>query len=471
MSHLNFSKSKVLIVGDIMLDQYWYGVTRRISPEAPVPVVKLTNMANHLGGAGNTAENITGLGGSVDLLGVLGEDNNAHELEKLFEDKNINNCCIKAKHLPTITKLRIMSQNQQLIRLDDEQHFHADKNIQAAIKKKFTEILQKNTVVILSDYGKGTLAASKDLIAQAKKHQAKVLVDPKHSDLEFYRGATVVTPNEKEFEAMAGICRDVQDMVQKAQHLMQQYDIENFIITRGSQGMAVILNDGQVEHIPTWAREVFDVTGAGDTVIGVLAVGIANGMPIVEAAHLANIAAGVVVGKIGTVAITLPELQAARVQHLDDTGVMTEPELLPLVHTCKQNGEIIVFTNGCFDILHSGHVAYLNEARKLGDKLIVAVNSDNSVSKLKGDSRPINKLQDRMEVLAGLKAVDWVVPFAEDTPDRIIRAIVPNMLVKGGDYKDPEALVGAKFVLSQGGRVQILSLKEGRSTSNIIAKM
>lgn len=466
---MNFQKSNVLILGDVMLDQYWFGATSRISPEAPVPVVHVNRVNERPGGAANVALGVAALGAKPTLLGLVGKDDGASRLERLLQEAQVAHHLISLANVSTITKLRVLSRNQQMIRLDTEEFFetHAE-----SLQERFLHALNTVDGVILSDYGKGTLKNARWFIEKARAKNLKIIVDPKSLDFSVYKGASVLTPNLKEFEAAAGPCPTNEILIEKARQLLDLHDLEAFIITRSEQGLSVITRS-DTTHIPAVAREVHDVTGAGDTVVAVLATALSSKMDLIQAAILSNLAAGIAVGKLGAATVTLPEIQAALEANADNTkplpqGAMSEERLLPIIRQAKARGEKIVFTNGCFDILHSGHVLYLEQARRLGDRVVVAVNTDESVKCLKGPTRPINALEDRMSVLAGLKSVDWVVPFDEDTPERIIREISPNVLVKGGDYKVIEELPGAKFVLAQGGTVKLLGLKEGRSTSNTI---
>jgi D-beta-D-heptose 7-phosphate kinase/D-beta-D-heptose 1-phosphate adenosyltransferase len=467
-----FDKVRTLVIGDVMLDQYWHGGTSRISPEAPVPVVHINRMDERPGGAANVAIGVSALGAMPYLFGLTGSDAAADTLERLLCQEKVKYQLSRVPDYNTITKLRVLSRNHQMIRLDREKAFVKDSPTMEQLVNNFANALAEVDIVILSDYAKGTLAHSAKLIAMARAHKVPVVVDPKSLDFSMYQGATVITPNLKEFEAVVGACPTLDILVEKALSLLAKYEIDSIVITRSEQGLSVISANGEVMHIPALAREVHDVTGAGDTVIAVLGVALAAGMSLVEAASLGNIAAGIVVGKLGAATVSVAELELAfSKDEVIPIGVMTEAELLLAVCASKANGERIVFTNGCFDLLHAGHVLYLQQARALGDRVIVAVNDDDSVSKLKGPSRPINCLDDRMQVLAGLRSVDWVVSFSEDTPERLIERISPHVLVKGGDYHDIEALPGASFVLSQGAEVRILGLKEGRSTTQLIATM
>ena len=325
--------------------------------------------------------------------------------------------------------------------------------------------------MILSDYGKGTLESVQQMIQIARQANVPVLIDPKGTDFERYRGATLLTPNMSEFEAVVGHCQSEDEIVEKGLKMIADFDLSALLVTRSEKGMTLIRPNQTPFHLPTQAKEVYDVTGAGDTVISVLATAIADGRPYEEACYLANAAAGVVVGKLGTSTITPTELENA-IHHREETGfgVMDETTLKAIIVEAKARGEKIVMTNGCFDILHPGHVSYLENARKLGDRLIVAVNTDESVKRLKGESRPINDLNARMAVLAGLASVDWVVPFAEDTPQRLIGEILPDLLVKGGDYK-PEEIAGSEEVWANGGEVKVLNFENGCSTTNVIKKI
>jgi D-beta-D-heptose 7-phosphate kinase / D-beta-D-heptose 1-phosphate adenosyltransferase len=465
-----FEKAKVLVVGDVMLDQYWRGDVSRISPEAPVPVVHVHSVEQRVGGAGNVALNINALGGSARLLGLVGNDVAAEFIEKSLEKEHIANCLLRVSDVPTISKLRVIGHNQQLIRLDFEKHF--TKWQEEPFFTAYLTQLADSNLVILSDYGKGTLRHSVRMIELARKMGKPVLVDPKGRDFSIYRGATVIKPNMAEFEAVVGPCNnDENEIVTKALPLLEQYDFQAILITRGAGGMSLICNDKQVYHLPTQAREVYDVTGAGDTVIAALGSAMASGEELFAAMVIANIAAGEAVKKLGTAAVSISELRRAiQRQQNSYAAILDEWQLLQQVKDARFHGEKIVMTNGCFDILHSGHVTYLEKAKALGQRLIVAVNDDASVFRLKGKGRPINKVQGRMLVLAALGAVDWVVPFSEDTPERLIKLISPDILVKGGDYKVSE-IAGSDHILSSGGEVIIIPLEDGFSTTGILEKI
>jgi D-beta-D-heptose 7-phosphate kinase/D-beta-D-heptose 1-phosphate adenosyltransferase len=465
---LNFEQAKILIIGDVMLDQYWHGDTSRISPESPVPVVHVHRVVERPGGAANVALGVAALGADATLLGLVGKDAAANALSNVLTTAGVKHLLEALPDHATITKLRVLSRHQQMIRLDTERPF-SEPSAKTALQEKYIRALEDVDLVILSDYGKGTLSDSATLIEKAREKNITVIVDPKSSDYSVYRGASVITPNLKEFEAVVGQCPTVDILVEKAQGLLLAYQIEALVVTRAEHGLSIIFANGEATHIPAIVREVHDVTGAGDTVIAVLGTALASGMDLVSAAALGNIAAGIAVGKLGAVTVSVSELEIALGKKEDlPLGVMSEDALLTALEISKTKGERIVFTNGCFDILHAGHVMYLEQASRLGDRVIVAVNDDASVSRLKGSNRPINTVEARMNVLAGLRSVDWVIPFTEDTPERIIRQLSPDVLVKGGDYKDIMALPGASFVLSQGGQVKILGLKPGVSTTRVI---
>lgn len=460
-----FSDHRVLVIGDLMLDRYWHGATGRISPEAPVPVVNVGDTEERPGGAGNVALNIAELGGQVSLLGLTGQDDAAKTLSGLLAPR-VDCRFVGVAALPTITKLRIISRHQQLIRLDFEAGF--DDKALPELHAVYEQALRDSAVVILSDYGKGSLAKVQDLIASARQQQKPVLVDPKGNDFSCYRGASLITPNQSEFEAIVGPCVDETAIVEKGQRLIQELDLQALLITRSEKGMMLLQRDQAAFQLPTHAKEVFDVTGAGDTVIAVMAAALAAGSSLQDATVLANSAAGVVVGKLGTATLTQHELQAALHEHEPlRRGVLKESVLLEQLVAAKRSGERIVMTNGCFDILHAGHVAYLSQAAALGDRLIVAINDDASVKRLKGEQRPVNGLMQRMAVISALECVDWVVSFGEDTPARLIEAVLPDVLVKGGDY-NPDTIVGADTVKKNGGEVAVLEFIDGCSTTAII---
>ena len=451
-----------------MLDRYLFGSTGRISPEAPVPVVHVHETDDRPGGAANVAVNLASLGVSTSLVGVVGNDAAADSLEAIMRERGIECNFARAADRPTITKTRVQSRGQQLIRLDEE-------NVAAmpgdAMVSTLSRTLEGAGAVVLSDYGKGALADVAVMIARCREAGIPVLVDPKGTDFRKYRGASLLTPNQSEFEAVAGRCASDQELVDRARAMMDDLDLDALLVTRSEKGMLLVEAGARPLFLSTQAREVYDVTGAGDTVIATLAGALASGQDLASSAALANIAAGLVVRKIGVATVTPGEISAALHQRgQGGRGLVELDALLALVEESRSRNERIVMTNGCFDVLHAGHVSYLEEAKSLGDRLIVAVNDDASVKRLKGDSRPINALEDRLLVLAGLAAVDWVVPFAEDTPARLIQAVLPDVLVKGGDYK-PDEIVGGKEVLKNGGEVRVLAFRDGHSSSRIIDRL
>ncbi|BCL71182.1 bifunctional protein HldE [Vibrio nigripulchritudo] len=462
----DYAQSGVLIVGDVMLDRYWYGPTGRISPEAPVPVVKVEDNEERPGGAANVAMNIAALGGHAHLVGLTGEDEPAKVLNDKLSSLKVKCDFVALPDFPTITKLRVMSRGQQLIRLDFEDSFE---NTDAQyVLERMEKALPNVKSVILSDYAKGALEHVQQFIQKARAANVPVFIDPKGADFERYRGATLLTPNMAEFELVAGKVKNEEELVEKGLALIEEFDFEALLVTRSEHGMTLLRKGQEPFHLPTQAKEVFDVTGAGDTVISVLAASVAAGKPLDEACALANAAAGVVVGKLGTSTLSTIELaEAVHGSQDTDFGVITEADLIDAVKKARAKGEKVVMTNGCFDILHAGHVSYLNHAAELGDRLIVAVNTDESVKALKGPGRPVNSTDRRMAVLAGLGAVDWVVPFSEETPQRLISEVLPSLLVKGGDYK-PDEIAGGEEVIAAGGEVRVLNFEDGCSTTEII---
>ena len=468
LSMPRFDQAPVLVVGDVMLDRYWHGGTSRISPEAPVPVVKVEQIEDRPGGAANVALNIAALGAPAWLVGVTGHDEAADSLAERLCAAGVDARFQRLAHQPTIVKLRVMSRHQQLLRMDFEEPFETDPQ---ALADEVEALLAGVKVLVLSDYGKGALKNHQALVRAARQRGLPVLADPKGKDFSIYRGASLITPNLNEFEAIVGCCADEAELVARGAALMQELELGALLVTRGEHGMTLLRPEHPALHLPARAREVFDVTGAGDTVISTLAASIAAGEELPQAVALANLAAGIVVGKLGTAAISAPELRrAVQREQGSERGVMSLEQLLTVVGDARAQGERIVFTNGCFDILHAGHVTYLEQARALGDRLIVAVNDDASVSRLKGPGRPINSVDRRMAVLAGLGAVDWVVAFTEDTPETLLAEVRPDVLVKGGDY-GIDQVVGAELVKAAGGEVRVLGLVENSSTTAIVDRI
>lgn len=463
-----FDQAPVLVVGDVMLDRYWHGATSRISPEAPVPVVRVEQHEDRPGGAANVALNLAALGAPAFLVGVTGEDEAAASLADSLGAVGVTTRFQRIAGQPTIVKLRVMSRHQQLLRVDFEEPFRTDAE---ALARETEALLDQVRVLVLSDYGKGALKNHQALIQAARKRNIPVLADPKGKDFSIYCGASLITPNLSEFEAIVGRCQDENELVAKGLKLLGDLELGALLVTRGEHGMTLLRPGHPALHLPARAREVFDVTGAGDTVISTLAGALAAGEDLPQAVALANLAAGIVVGKLGTAAISAPELRrAVQREQGSERGVLGLEQLLLAIEDARAHGEKIVFTNGCFDILHAGHVSYLEQARAQGDRLIVAVNDDASVCRLKGPGRPINSVDRRMAVLAGLGAVDWVVSFSEDTPERLLAQVRPDVLVKGGDYS-VDQVVGADIVAGYGGEVRVLGLVPNSSTTAIVEKI
>lgn len=462
----DFSRARLLVAGDVMLDRYWSGPTQRISPEAPVPVVRVRADDTRPGGAANVALNIVALGAQVKLMGVIGGDEAGAILSQQLAAAGVFGEWIEAPSLPTISKLRVLSRNQQVLRLDFEESFAVEGGFdRGEFLTRFDALLDECDAAVLSDYGKGSLIDAQQLIAEAQAARKPILVDPKGTDFTRYRGATLLTPNMAELEAVVGPCPDEATLVAKAELLRIELELSALLITRSERGMTLIRPGRLPLHLPAEAREVFDVTGAGDTVIATIATALAAGEDLSDAVRFANIAAGIVVGKLGTATVTPAEIVERTRQPLSGAdGLVSETFLLARVAAAHARGQTVVMTNGCFDLLHLGHVRYLEAARKLGDLLILAVNDDDSVRRLKGEGRPLNPCTDRMGVLAALRSVDYVLPFSEDTPARLIAAVLPDVLVKGGDYR-PDQIAGGDVVTANGGKVVVLDFHAGYSTS------
>ncbi len=476
-----FSKANILIIGDIMLDQYIWGEVERISPEAPVPVVRVLEKTDVIGGAGNVASNLAGLECSVTLVGVCGEDEKGKRLEDLLREKKINSFLLRDETRPTIVKSRVMASKQQLFRLDEEDAHVLSHKLEEQLFSWLGANLAEFQAVILSDYGKGLLQSPglcQKIIALCKKKKIICLVDPKGIDWERYTGATCITPNTAELGLLKGLSikqleANIDTCLEKVR---KQYDLEYLLLTQGPKGMSFTDNKGQITRIPTRAREVFDVSGAGDTVIASLACGLSSGLIFSKAAELANIAAGFVVGKLGTQHITRSDLATA-IQLLETESQITKQfKTMNIaaariqVQAWRTSGVKVVFTNGCFDLLHPGHIDLLHRARALGDRLIIGLNTDASIKRLKGDHRPILTEKDRALILGALGCVDMVVLFDEDNPLNLIKEIRPEILVKGRDYKIDE-VVGRDLVESYGGKVILVPILEGYSTTQITEKV
>lgn len=473
----NFGQSSLhaLVIGDVMLDRYLLGEVNRISPEAPVPVVLIKSEQQRVGGAANVAANLALLGIPTQIIGIIGKDNEGQALISAMQAHGILTAAMHTSDTrPTIAKTRILGGHQQMLRLDQENTQTLDPAEASALLRNIEAALaQVPDLVILSDYAKGLLTETicQHVIQYCRTRKIPVLVDPKGRDYGKYRGATALTPNKKETAEACDTIQQDPALIDKAKILKQTLQLDFLAVTRGEEGITLIAE--QTQHLTATAKQVFDVSGAGDTVIATLAAGLMYGLSAAESLSLANIAAGVVVGKVGTVPIHKNELLEALLvaQGSQQAHKIFDLTALQLrVAHWKQQGQKIVFTNGCFDLLHAGHVSYLEAAKKRGDKLILGLNTDRSVSALKGPTRPVVNQDDRARVLAALESVDAVILFDEDTPLKLIYAIQPQVIAKGSDYT-ADQVVGAKEVISWGGEVALIDLVAGRSTTNLINKM
>jgi D-beta-D-heptose 7-phosphate kinase/D-beta-D-heptose 1-phosphate adenosyltransferase len=474
---ISFDGRRIMCLGDVMLDRFFYGQIDRISPEAPVPVVRMKENRAMLGGVGNVARNIASLGGEAVLIGLVGEDLAGREIAALIEETGgIIDANIRSRTRPTIAKTRIIASQQHVVRLDEETADAIGSDEAAMVCERISNLLPGCHALIISDYAKGLLSAEvvRHAIAGARALGMPVLVDPKRDDFAFYAGATVMTPNLKELRAAARCPLETDEQVaEAAQRLMADAGVESILVTRSEKGMLLADADGSIHAVPAIAKEVFDVSGAGDTVIAVVALSLAAGQVPHRAMRIANSAAGVVVSKLGTATLSLDELisavEADAQEGADGGKLVSAGQAASIIEAWQRRGLTAGLTNGCFDILHRGHVTMLQAARDTCDRLVVALNTDDSVRRLKGQSRPINGLEDRASVIAALRPVDLVVCFSEDTPLQLITQLQPDVLFKGADYT-VDTVVGADVVLARGGRVELLDLVPGRSTSNIIAR-
>ena len=445
-------KKKITVIGDVMIDWYLHGESSRISPEAPVPVVNFKESKFQLGGAANVANNLKHLEIEPFLIGAVGKDHFGSLLKEHLKVEKIKFNLLSEKSFQTICKQRLMSSNQQLARIDYEQYFHTSKL--SNILNTFTKNIAKTDLIIVSDYGKGTVSNARKLIQSARKFKKKILIDPKGKDFTKYKGANLITPNKSEFENIMGKVGSKKDLENKAKKMLEHLDLESLIVTLGSEGMYVLTKSNKKifgNFINAYPQEVFDVSGAGDTMISALGAALSEDNDIFSAAEFANLAASISVSKLGTSTVSKDEVTN--------------------LETSKSNKEqVIVFTNGCFDIIHSGHLDLLKEAKSYGDKLIVGLNSDKSVSKLKGPERPIIGQSERKKILSALKFVDEVIIFNEENPLKLIKKLKPSILVKGADYIK-EQVVGAAFVESYGGEIKLVKLTKGKSSSKIINKL
>lgn len=472
-----FSSTRILCVGDVMLDWFIRGKISRISPEAPVPIFHREEEVAVLGGAGNVVRNLEALGAFTTFISVVGKDEEGNRVQNLLKDlPKVQASLLIDESRVTTTKTRFIAAGQQVLRTDRERPLPLTSSLEAALLEQFKTHIASQDLVILSDYAKGIFSPKglRSLIEEARSHGKLVLVDPKGNDYSRYKGATLLTPNRHEFASVVSVAPETEaDLIGAAQQVMETNDISAMIITRGEQGMTLVKASGLIEHLPTRALEVFDVSGAGDTVIATLATSLAAGASFSDAMYLANTAAGLVVAKIGTAVVHQKELLTA-LHHQEvqahEEKIVSWKRAEEQIQKWKRRGHRVVFTNGCFDLLHPGHVSLLNQARKTGNRLIVGLNTDASVQRLKGPTRPIQQESARAFILSSLECVDMVVLFEEDTPLDLIQTLKPDVLIKGADYT-VDTVVGASFVQSYGGEVCLINLIEGESTTRMVAKM
>ena len=468
---------RVLCIGDVMLDRYVYGHVDRISPEAPIPVLRVERESVTLGGAGNVARNIVALGGGVDFIGVIGSDQAGYDLAKQVSAlPEIASYLLTDRTRPTTLKTRYVANGQQLLRADMEVAAKVSEEMEEQVLMRAKGALAGCDVVILSDYAKGVLSPRvvAEIVKAAKAKGAKVLIDPKGRDFSTYRGATMLTPNRKELsEATGAAITSVEDAEKAARTLIEQHDLQGVLAKLGGDGVCLVMKGEDAKHYRTATREVYDVSGAGDSVVATMALGLAGGLTLEESAELSNLAGSIVVGKIGTATVSRAELSGAllRAQMRGESKVA--PSALEAKNTAdmwRKQGLKVGFTNGCFDLLHPGHISLLRQARAACDRLIVGLNSDSSVKRLKGENRPVQNEAARGAVLASLSDVDSVVLFGEDTPYELIKTLRPDVLVKGADYTVAQ-VVGADLVQGWGGKIVLADLVEGQSTTSTIARM
>ena len=473
-----FHRLRILVVGDVMIDRYIVGDVERISPEAPVPVLRQARSYARPGGAANVAMNLAGLGLQATLAGLVGDDDAASELQRMVAAAGVDTGALVTGSRPTIAKTRLVSRTQQLMRIDVESRDAASESDVAELTQRAVAAVAQADAVILSDYAKGALTAGlcRAVIDTARERGVPILADPKTRDLAKYSGATTICPNLSELSAATGVeAHATPRLLQAGRDLLSDLDVEFLTVTMSEKGIHVLRHGGteQEYHSPARAREVFDVSGAGDTVIATLAAGLAGGLQVHSAVELANVAAGIVVAKLGTVPVAAHELiRELTISSGVDAAekVLDRDRAIARVREWRAAGERIVFTNGCFDLLHIGHITLLEDCRRFGSKLVVGMNTDRSVSELKGPTRPIVGENERTRVMAALGSVDLVVLFDQETPLDLIRAMRPDVLVKGGDYTI-ETVVGHEEVIASGGAVEIVPTVEGFSTSNIVRRM
>jgi D-beta-D-heptose 7-phosphate kinase/D-beta-D-heptose 1-phosphate adenosyltransferase len=469
------AKTRALVLGDLMLDEYIWGAVDRISPEAPVQVVEVKRKELRLGGAGNVINNLLTLNCQVDVVSVVGDDDDGRFLLRRLAERGVHQHGVFSQlERVTSRKTRVLASNQQIVRIDQETRSEISAESEERILSHVRNSVSSLDVIYLSDYQKGVMTDRllREVITIGRSAKVPVLVDPKGEDYSKYQGATLLTPNRKEAQLATGLTiTDEDSLLAVGRKLRETLELEALVLTRSEEGMTVFSGDGEI-HLPTVAREVYDVSGAGDTVLSLFGLGMAQKLPLTCSAGLANLAAGIVVGKVGTSTVSAQEIldTVGSQQHDADHKIRTTALLKNILAGERQKGKTIVFTNGCFDLLHVGHVKYLQAARRLGDKLVLGLNSDASIKRLKGPNRPLIGQEERAHILAALDCIDHVVIFDEDTPLEVITALRPDILVKGGDYT-PEGVVGREIVESYGGRVELINFVDGKSTTNIINKI
>ncbi|OFW70236.1 MAG: hypothetical protein A2621_03520 [Alphaproteobacteria bacterium RIFCSPHIGHO2_01_FULL_41_14] len=472
-----FKEASILCVGDLILDLFVYGEVSRISPEAPIPILKATREFYTLGGAGNVVNNVLSLGAKPLILSIIGTDENGNKLCDLLEEKGINTShLIRDKSIQTIEKRRFSTKNQQLLRVDYERVGFFNPSLYKTLMERAKKILPQVQALVLSDYGKGVLHQDlvlAPLIAEARKHKIPIITDPKGNDYSIYKGSTLITPNRKELHDATDLPTSTdKEVTLAATKILRECDIENVLATRSEDGMTLVRNNGETHHYKTQAKEVYDVSGAGDTVVALMATALGANVPLQDSCYLANIAGSIVVGKIGTATVSDQELKhyCTEKAHDKEDKLMPIGMVLEKIKVWHQKGLKVGFTNGCFDLLHQGHIKILRESKEACDKLIVAINSDASVRRLKGPTRPINDEKTRATIMACLKFIDAVLIFEEDTPLEVIQELCPDILIKGADYT-VDQVVGGDFVQKRGGKVVLVELDPGRSSTAIIGKI
>ncbi|MBT4989909.1 MAG: D-glycero-beta-D-manno-heptose-7-phosphate kinase [Rickettsiales bacterium] len=470
----NISNAKICVIGDIILDNFVYGSVDRISPEAPIPVLNQTKSNYVLGGAGNVVANMSSLGANVKFISVIGDDEAGAKIRNIIDvEENISTIFITDKAKLTPVKTRYIAGTQHLLRVDEEVKGFISQQSETVILKNLTEILNHYQIIVLSDYQKGTISDNLacKIISIANEKGVKVIIDSKKRDLSCFSGSYLITPNYKEFCDLVGFEISLNEIETAAKNICQKYKITNVLVTLGKDGMYLVKEQGKSLHIPSVAKEVFDVTGAGDTVVATIASAIASGLDIEQSIYLANKAAGIVVERLGTARIYKTDLKKVILGDVNKlTKLKPRKEIFEETAMLKLQGKKVGFTNGCFDILHPGHVKLIQEAKSQCDILVMGLNSDSSVKRLKGEDRPINDEMSRAIILASLAEIDYIVLFSEDTPLELIRSIIPDVLIKGSDYK-VEEVVGADIVTQNGGRIYLVDLEAGKSTTKIIKKI